>query len=45
MTEIEIYDDFTHCNHYIPYIKKPQAIYISDFKKKNDPNLAKKGHF
>ena len=49
MMEIVIYHDFTHCNHYIPNrtinLKKPQAINISDFKEKNDPNLAKNGHF
>ena len=36
--EIQIYHDFTHCNHYIPNkiinLKKLQAIYISDFKEK-----------
>ena len=49
MAEFKIYHDFTHCNHNIPYniinLKKTQAIYISNFKEKNDPNLAKKGHF
>ena len=35
MLEIEIYHDFTHCNHCIPYkITYLKEIYISDFKEK-----------
>ena len=32
MTETEIYNDFTHCNHYIPYnkinLKATSNIYL-----------------
>ena len=48
MTEIEIYHDFTHCNHYIP-IKiinlKNHRQYIFQILRKNDQNLAKKAIF
>ena len=49
MTEIEIYHDFTHCNHYIPHnkinLKKPQALYISDFKGKMTQIWSKRANF
>ena len=47
MTEIEIYHDFTHCNHYIPnkIINLKNTGNIIHILRKNYPNFAKKGHF